>query len=336
MANEPEFTVSLRAKAVPDARRHSPTIAVLIPCFNEALTIEKVIDDFRTELPQADIYVFDNNSTDSTVQRARQRGATILYEKRQGKGFVVQSMFREINADIYIMVDGDGTYPASNVLTLLEPVLRKDADMVVGSRLSPTSQSRFRLLNRVGNYIFLFLTQRLFHTRISDMLSGYRVFDREIVKQLPLLSAGFEIETELTIKALKRGYRVIELPVNLSSRPEGSHSKIRHVRDGLVIMNMIFSLARDYKPLTVFGSIGLLLVAAGFIPGTVVIVEFIRTGLVPRLPSAVLAVGLVLSGIIMGVVGLVLHTVARHFQELDLQLRSLGREISDGKQEKEE
>lgn len=336
MANEPEFTVGLRAKTVPDARRHSPRIAVLIPCFNEELTIEKVIDDFRAELPQADIYVFDNNSTDSTVQRARQRDATIVYEKRQGKGFVVQSMFREINADIYIMVDGDGTYPASNVLTLIEPVLRKDADMVVGSRLSPTSQSRFRLLNRVGNYIFLFLTERLFHTRISDMLSGYRVFNREIVKQLPLLSAGFEIETELTIKALKRGYRVIELPVNLSSRPEGSHSKIRHVRDGLVIMNMIFSLARDYKPLTVFGSIGLLLVAAGFIPGTVVIVEFIRTGLVPRLPSAVLAVGLVLSGIIMGVVGLVLHTVARHFQELDLQLRSLGREISDGKQGNEE
>jgi hypothetical protein len=335
MANEPESTVSLRAKNVPDARRHSPTIAVLIPCFNEELTIEKVIDDFRMELPQASVYIFDNNSTDSTVQRARQRGATILYERRQGKGFVVQSMFREINADIYIMVDGDGTYPASNVHALLEPVLRKDADMVVGSRLSPTSQSRFRLLNRVGNHIFLFLTQRLFHTRISDMLSGYRVFNREIVKQLPLLSAGFEIETELTIKALKRSYRVIELPVNLSMRPEGSYSKIRHVHDGLVIMNTILSLARDYKPLTVFGSIGLLLVAAGFIPGTVVVVEFIRTGLVPRLPSAVLAVGLVLSGIIMGVVGLVLHTVARHFQELDVQLRSLGREISEGRQEKE-
>ena len=200
--------------------------------------------------------------------------------------------------------------------------------MVVGSRLSPTSRSQFRLLNRLGNHFFLFLMHRLFHARVNDMLSGYRVFNREIVKQLPLLSTGFEIETELTIKALKRGYRVIELPVDLSSRPEGSHSKIRHIRDGLLILKMIFSLARDYKPLTVFGAVGLFLVALGLFPGTVVILEFFRTGLVPRLPSAVLAVGLVLSGMMMGVVGLVLHTIARHFQELDLQLRFLERGIS--------
>jgi hypothetical protein len=206
---------------------------------------------------------------------------------------------------------------------LLDPVLNKEADMVVGSRLSPTSQSEFRLPNRLGNFLFLFLTQRLFNTRIGDMLSGYRVFNREIVKQLPLLSSGFEIETELTIKALERRYRVIELPVNLSKRPEGSFSKIRHLQDGMLILGTIVSLARDYKPLTVFGSLGLLLVGAGFIPGTVVILEFVRTGLVPRLPSAVLAVGLVLSGIVTGVVGIVLHSVARHFQELNMQLRLL-------------
>jgi glycosyltransferase involved in cell wall biosynthesis len=307
----------------------SPNIAILIPCFNEELTVGSVIDQFRSELPDALIYVFDNNSTDNTVERAREKGARLLRERRQGKGFVVQSMFREIDADIYVMVDGDGTYPASSVHCLLEPVLSNEADMVVGSRLNPMSQSQFRLINRIGNYMFLMLTRTIFHARIEDMLSGYRVFSRSIVKQLPLLSGGFEIETELTIKALERGYRVVELPVNLSSRPEGSHSKIRHLHDGLVIANMIFSLARDYKPFTVFGAIGLLLLGAGFVPGTVVILEFFRTGLVPRLPSTVLAVGLVLSGLVMGMAGLILHTLARRFQELDLQIRHLGRDMSE-------
>lgn len=307
-------------------------IAVLIPCFNEELTVGPVIAQFRKELPQAKIYVFDNNSTDRTIECARESGALLLRERRQGKGYVVQSMFREIDADIYVMVDGDGTYPASSVHTLLEPVLNHDADMVVGSRLNPTSKSQFRLMNRLGNNMFLWLTRTIFHAHIEDMLSGYRVFNRTIVKQLPLLSGGFEIETELTIKALERGYRVIELPIDLGSRPQGSHSKIRHVRDGLTIMNMIFSLARDYKPLSIFGTIGLLLVLAGFIPGAIVISEFLRTGLVPRLPSAVLAVGLVLSGLVVGMVGLILHTVTRRFQELDLQVKQLERGISDARQ----
>ena len=163
---------------------------------------------------------------------------------------------------------------------------------------------------------------------------GIESFNRDIVKQLPLLSRGFEIETELAIKALERGYRVIEVPVNLSRRPEGSYSKIRHVHDGLLIMSMIFSLARDYKPLTVFGTTGLLLVVAGFIPGSIVIWEFLRTGLITHLPSAVLAVGLVLSGLITGMAGLVLHTIVRRFQELDLQVRFLERELSDASREK--
>jgi len=313
----------------------SPRIAILIPCFNEELTIAHVIDRFRAELPDARIYVFDNNSTDRTVERARENSAIILHERRRGKGFVVQRMFREINADIYVMVDGDGTYSAASVHALLEPILTNDADMVIGSRLDSTSQSQFGLMNRLGNHVFLFLTRALFGTHINDMLSGYRVFSRNIVKQLPLLSRGFEIETELTIKALERGYRVIEFPVNLSNRPEGSYSKIRHVHDGLLIMKMIFSLARDYKPLTVFGTIGLLFVATGFIPGTIVVLEFLRTGLVSRLPSAVLAVALLLSGLICCMVGLVLHTIARRFQELDLQLRVLGREFSDANRERE-
>jgi glycosyltransferase involved in cell wall biosynthesis len=316
-------------EAVLNNPQDSPRIAILIPCYNEELTIVGVIDAFRLELPEARIYVFDNNSTDRTAEFSRGKGAVVLRERRQGKGFVVQSMFREINADIYVMVDGDGTYPATSVHGLLEPVLANDADMVVGSRLNPASKSEFRWINRLGNHLFLFLTRTIFDARINDMLSGYRVFNRDIVKQLPLLSRGFEIETELAIKALERGYRVIELPVNLSSRPEGSYSKIRHVHDGLLIMRMIFSLARDYKPLTVFGSIGALLIVAGLIPGSIVILEFIRTRFITHVPSAVLAVGLVLSGLITGMAGLVLHTVVRRFQELDLQVRFLEREFSD-------
>src|SRR5580698_5122006 len=179
---------------VPSVSLTRPQIAILIPCYNEELTIGSVIDQFRVELPQAKIYVFDNNSTDATVERAREKGALILRERRQGKGYVVQSMFREINADIYVMVDGDGTYPSSNLRALLEPVLNHDADMVVGSRLNAASTSQFRLMNRLGNYMFLWLTRTIFHAHIEDMLSGYRVFNRSIVKQLPLLSGGFEIE----------------------------------------------------------------------------------------------------------------------------------------------
>jgi glycosyltransferase involved in cell wall biosynthesis len=164
--------------------------------------------------------VFDNNSTDHTAERALEKGALVIRERRQRKGFAVQSMFRESNADIYVMVDGDGTYPAASIHKLLEPVLSNDADMVVGSRLNPTSHSEFRVMNRMGNYILLLLTRTVFRAHIEDMLSGYRVFNRSIVKHLPLLSGGFEIETELTIKAFERGYRVIELPLDLLSRPE--------------------------------------------------------------------------------------------------------------------
>jgi glycosyltransferase involved in cell wall biosynthesis len=336
MGYQVEPTEYSKAQVALSTLNCSPRIAILIPCFNEELTIAQVVDRFRTELPDARIYVFDNNSTDHTVERARDHGAVIFHEWRQGKGFVVQRMFREIDADIYVMVDGDGTYPAANVHALLEPVMIDDADMVIGSRLDPASQSQFGLMNRLGNHFFLFLTRALFGVHIKDMLSGYRVFSRNLVKQLPLLSSGFEIETELTIKALERGYRVIEFPIKLSNRPEGSYSKIRHVHDGLLIMRMIFSLALDYKPLTVFGTIGLLFVAASLIPGTIVILEFMHTGLITRLPSVVLAAGLALSGLISGMVGMVLHTIVRRLQELDLQMRVLTRDLSDSNREKEE
>jgi glycosyltransferase involved in cell wall biosynthesis len=300
-----------------------PKIAVLIPCYNEELTVGQVVRDFRKQLPDADIYVFDNNSTDRTVEVAREAGARIAFERRQGKGYVVQAMFREVDADLYVMVDGDDTYPAAEVQKLIAPVKAGEADVAVGSRLTNASQSEFRALNRLGNRFFLNIINFIFRVKLSDILSGYRVLNRRFVKTIPIFGGGFETETELTIKALAHGYRIVELPIDLKARPEGSLSKIRIMQDGLLILNSILTLFRDYKPLTFFGAIGLFLILLGLVPGTVVIVEFIRTGLVPRLPSAVLAVGLVLSGMLAMVVGLVLHTIARRFQELDYQLRIL-------------
>lgn len=300
-----------------------PVIALLIPCYNEELTVAEVINQFRAQLPEADIYVFDNNSNDRTVECALEAGAQVFYERRQGKGYVVQSMFRQVDADIYIMVDGDGTYPPAEVHRLIEPVLRDEADMVVGSRLHDESSSQFKSLNRMGNKLFLSILNSVFKVKITDLLSGYRVFNRRFVKGVPLFGGGFETETELTIKALERGYRVVEVPVDLTTRPEGSFSKIRIVHDGLRILNTILALFRDYKPLTFFGGIGLALVALSLIPGLIVVLEYFRTGLVLRLPSAVLAVGLALAGMLAMTIGLVLHTIVRRSQEFDHQFRTM-------------
>jgi len=303
-----------------------PKIAVLIPCYNEELTVRSVVESFRAELPEADIYVFDNNSTDGTVEQARAAGARIGMERRQGKGFVVQTMFQDVEADIYLMVDGDGTYPAAEAHKLLDPILLGEADMVVGSRLTRESSSDFARLNRLGNKFFLHTVNFIFKVKLSDVLSGYRAFNRDFVKNIPIFGGGFETEAELTIKALARGYRVVERSVDLKARPEGSVSKIRVVADGFLILNTILTLFRDYKPLTFFGIIGLIFIGLGMLPGVAVFAEFVRTGLVTHLPSAVLAVALVLSGMLTIVVGLVLHTITRRFQELEYQLKLLNKE----------
>ena len=316
-----DFTDYQREGGIPTEMQSKPRVAILIPCYNEELTIGQVVRDFRAQLPDADIYVFDNNSADRTVEVAREAGALVAFERRQGKGYVVQAMFRDVEADIYVMVDGDNTYPPTEVHKLIAPVLAGEADMAVGSRLSTQSQSDFKALNRLGNRFFLNTINSIFKVRLSDILSGYRAFNRAFVRNIPIFGGGFETETELTIKALVRGYRIVELPVDLKARPEGSFSNIRILRDGFVILNSILTLFRDYKPLTFFGLIGLFFILLGMIPGTVVIVEFIKTGLVPRLPSALLATGLVLSGMLTIVVGIVLHTIARRFQELDHQLK---------------
>lgn len=297
-------------------------IAVLIPCFNEEAAIGDVVRQFRHYLPSAAIYVFDNNSTDQTVAHAVEAGAIVFHEARQGKGYVVQSMFRKIDAEIYVMVDGDGTYPAEVVESLIEPIRLGSADMVVGSRLHHMAESEFRALNRLGNRLFRLLINMVFRVRLTDLLSGYRAFSRRLVRGLPLSQGGFQTEAEMTIKALERGFTVIETPVNLTSRAPGSHSKIRIGYDGVLILSAIFALCRDYKPLTFFGGVGLLLIALAGLPGARIIFDYTKTGLAPHFPSAVLAVGLVLSGLIFGLVGLILHTISRRFQEFERQFQS--------------
>jgi glycosyltransferase involved in cell wall biosynthesis len=305
----------------------SQRIAILIPCYNEELTVAEVVRDFRAQLPQARIYVFDNNSTDETVTRAQAAGATILSESRQGKGFVVQAMFRRVDADVYVMVDGDSAFPASAVHQLIEPILKDEADMVVGSRLHPGTSSDFRPINRLANRLVLTLLNSMFRVQLTDVLSGYRAFSRGFVKTLPLFGGGFAIETELTIKAVARGFRIAEIPTSLTARPEGSHSKVRLFRDGFLILNTILALFRDYQPLTFFGVTGLALVVLSFIPGGALLLEFAKHGTFARPILAVAAVGLFLSGLLSLAVGLVLHSIARRSQEFDYQIQVLGSEL---------
>jgi glycosyltransferase involved in cell wall biosynthesis len=313
-----------------DSGRSPARIAVLIPCYNEALTVAQVVRDFREQLPGAEVIVFDNNSTDKTAILAKAAGARVVRERRQGKGYVIQSMFRSVDADIYVMVDGDGTYPAEAVTQLIEPVRTGDADMVIGSRLQPGSASQFRWLNRLGNRMYVFVVKVLFGVHLTDLLSGYRSFSRRLVKSLPLSAGGFQTEAEITIKTLERGFSIVEVPVSLGVRLPGSSSKIRILNDGLLILGSMFALLRDYKPLTFFGALGGFLILLSLIPGITVLREYMQTGLVPRLPSAVLAVGLVLSGLILLLAGLVLHTIARRFQELDQYLQMMIADLRRG------
>jgi len=298
-------------------------VAVVIPCYNEELTIAKVVGEFRSELPQAQIYVFDNKSSDRSVELAMQAGARVFHETRQGKGYVVQSIFRRVNADIYVMIDGDGTYPVSEVHKLMKPILEGQADMVIGSRLHQQSASQFRSANRLGNQMFRLILKYTLGATISDMLSGYRVFNREFVRGVPLFGGGFETETELTIKGLEQGFRIVELPVSLSPRPKGSFSKIRIFRDGFLILNTILSLFRDYKPLTFFGGAGIVLSAFGILLGVLVLAGFLELQFIIGVAAAILAVGLVIAGMLGVTVGLVLHTIVRRSQQLEHQVRIL-------------
>jgi glycosyltransferase involved in cell wall biosynthesis len=305
----------------------APRVAVLIPCYDEEKTIAEVVRGFRAALPEAEVYVFDNNSRDRTVEEARAAGAKVYFERRQGKGHVVQAMFSKVEADVYVLVDGDGTYPADAVRALIAPVASGEADMVIGSRLHGEADSEFHLMNRLGNKMYLGLLRYIFGVEITDLLSGYRAFSRRLVRGVSLFGGGFETEAELTIKALERGFVTVEVPVNLRHRPAGSFSKIRIVSDGFRILFTMLALFRDYKPLGFFGGIGIALMVLALAPTAWVLDDFLRSGLVRRLPSAMVAVGMVLTGVISVSVGVILHTVARRFQDVDFHLKTLSEEL---------
>lgn len=302
------------------AAEGNPRVAVIVPCLNEAATIGRVLQDFHRVLPDARLVVVDNNCTDATAQIAREAGALVLRETRPGKGHATRKAFREVDSDIYLLVDGDDTYSAEDAPRLLEPIAQGVADVVVGARLE--GQSGFHRVNRLGNVLLLWTLNFVFRARVTDLLSGYRAMTREFVKQAPALSAGFELETELSILAFERNFRTQEIRVNLRQRPEGSRSKIRVVRDGFRILGTILTLLRDYRPLSFFGSAGVLSILLGLVPGLIVTVEFFRYGAV-RIPTAVLATGLVLSGLLLILVGVILGALNRRFRELDHRLNLL-------------
>lgn len=286
-----------------------PSIAVLIPCYNEEKTIAKVIKDFHHELPEADIYVYDNNSSDKSAELARENGAVVIKEKRQGKGYVIMSMFNDIVADFYVMVDGDDTYPASSVHDLLAPVLNEEADMVVGQRLTSYSQGAFPPLHFLGNKLVCSLVNSVFATKLKDPMSGYRAFNRIVTMQCPVVATGFDVETEMTLQMLYRHMKITEVEVSYRERPEGSYSKLKTFSDGLKVFYKIFSIIPSYKPLTFFGGISLVLAVIGLIVGSFVIREYLLYQYIYSVPKAVLATGLIIVAGILLAIGIILHVL---------------------------
>lgn len=293
------------------------SIAVLIPCYNEEQTIAKVIDDFARELPGATIYVYDNNSSDDTARIAREHGAVVRQESRQGKGNVVRQMFREVEADYYVMVDGDDTYPAEHVHDMLRPLVSGEVDMVIGDRLSNLTyhKENKRAFHSFGNNLVRFLIRLIYGVNIVDVLTGYRAFNRIYVKTCPIISQGFEVETELTIHTIDKNWRFSEVPIDYRDRPVGSESKLSTFRDGFKVLMTILTLFKDYKPLVLFSIVGVIMLLVGIILGTSVIIEFFATGLVERLPTAVLAVGFVFVGLLSVSCGLILDTSVKGWRK---------------------
>ncbi len=288
-------------------------IAVLIPCYNESKTIAQVVNDYKTALPEADIYVYDNNSKDGTDEMARKAGAIVRYEYRQGKGNVIRSMFRDIDADCYL----DDTYPAENAREMCQLVLEKGVDMVIGDRLSSTYfEENKRPFHNIGNVMVRALINKMFHNNIKDIMTGYRAFSRPFVKHFPVLSRGFEIETEMTIHALDKNFLLQEVPVTYRDRPEGSVSKLNTYSDGFKVIMTIFKLFRDYKPLIFFSIIAfiLLLIAATlFIP---VFIEYLTTGLVPRYPTLIVSGFIVVLSMLLWTCGLILEVLVKKHRQL--------------------
>lgn len=303
--------------ATPEATETAPTakghVAVLIPCYNEELTVGEVIDDFRQVLPGASIYVYDNNSSDRTAQVAREHGAQVRFEPRQGKGVTVRQMFRDIEADCYLLVDGDSTYPADAAPALINPILAGEADMTVGDRLSNGSyaQENQRPFHDFGNNLVRWLIRLMYGYAFHDVMTGYRAFSRVFVRSLPVVSRGFQLECEISIHAVDKGWRIKEVPIDYRDRPAGSVSKLSTVSDGVRVLMAIGSLFKDYLPFKFFSLVAAVFVALGLAAGIPVVAEFAQTGYVSKVPSAILAVGLVFCGALAFSTGCILDTVAK-------------------------
>ncbi|KAB8291917.1 glycosyltransferase family 2 protein [Bifidobacterium avesanii] len=292
-------------------KTEKPTVAVLLPCYNEEVTIGKVVQDFQAALPGADIYVYDNNSTDHTAQIARDAGAIVRKEPRQGKGHVIRAMFEEIDADVYVMADGDDTYPADAAPAMVQKVL-EGYDMVIGDRLSSTYfKENKRPFHNFGNRLVRGCINRLFGANVRDIMTGYRAFSFTYAKTYPVLSRGFEVETEMTIHSLDKNVRLYETPIQYRDRPAGSVSKLNTVGDGIRVMGTIFRLIREYKPLPFFTVLGGLigLAGAGFLGS--VVAEFWATGLVARFPTLIVSVLLIMVGLLLIVSGVILDVLAK-------------------------
>jgi len=305
-------------------------IAVIIPCYNEEVTIEKVVNDYKKALPDATIYVYDNNSKDKTSEKAKKAGAIVRHEYKQGKGNVIRTMFREINAECYLMIDGDDTYPAENAREMCELILEGKADMVIGDRLSSTYfTENKRPFHNVGNRLVRLLINKIFKNNIKDIMTGYRAFSYEFVKAFPILSKGFEIETEMTIHAVDKNFKLIEIPVNYKDRPEGSVSKLNTYKDGFRVLKTIAVLFKEYKPSLFFNILALLLLVISSILGIPVFIEYFNTGLVPRFPSLIVAgVALTLS-LLFWITGIILQVIVKkNRQTYELYLNLL-RQINE-------
>lgn len=292
-----------------------PRIAVILPCYNEAGAIVQTVQDFRRALPAADIYVFDNNSADGSYELAANAGAIVRRVAQQGKGHVVRRMFADVEADIYVMADGDATYEAAAAPRLVAAMLEDNLDMVVGARRSEVEEA-YRRGHRFGNWALTSLLKQLFGRSFTDILTGYRVFSRRFVKSFPVLSAGFEIETEISVHALELAMPVSEIMTVYGARLEGSASKLSTYRDGWRILRTIFTLYRIEKPILFFGIIATLLAVAGIVLATPLIITYIETGLVPRFPTAILVTGLMILATLSGMCGLILDTVVRGRREI--------------------
>ena len=302
----------------------TPTIAVLIPCYNESKTIEKVVKDFANVLPEATIYVYDNNSTDNTDEIAKQAGATVCYERRQGKGNVIRTMFREIDADCYLMIDGDDTYPAEHAREMVEKVLHNKADMVIGDRLSSTYfTENKRAFHNSGNVLVRKLVNFLFKGNIRDIMTGYRAFSYTFVKSFPVLSKGFEIETEMTVHALDKNLYLETVPVSYRDRPTGSESKLNTFRDGFRVLYMIFELFKGYRPLAFFSALSLLLAIISTALIIPIFIEYAASGLVPQFPTLIAAGFIAMAALQFFICGLLLDTktkISRQQFEMHLHL----------------